>query len=220
MGTLFGLLSSWMMKKCKALAHEPVFETSAILFIAYTAYIVAEIIAVSGVITILACAIVMAHYTWYNCSVAAQHGTSLSFELLGHATESFVFSYLGLCAFSYGSIHWSIPFIFLTLGIVMAGRFLHVFVMSALLKLFMRHNFTISLKEQGIIWLGGAIRGAVAFALIIGFVGDHSKMLVTTTLGLVGISTVVFGAVMPLWCWLLSPSDDVEVNEGSMYISR
>jgi NhaP-type Na+/H+ or K+/H+ antiporter len=104
LGAVFGFVSSWVMKKCKALAHEPVFETSVILFIAYVSYIVGEIVHLSGVITILACAITMAHYTWYNCSVAAQHGTSLSFELLGHTTEAFVFAYLGFCAFSYGSV--------------------------------------------------------------------------------------------------------------------
>jgi NhaP-type Na+/H+ or K+/H+ antiporter len=147
LGTFFGLLSSWMLKKGKALSHEPVFETSAILFIAYIAYIVAEIVHLSGVITILACAIVMAHYTWYNCSIAAQHGTSLSFELIGHSSEAFVFAYLGMCAFTYGSIHWSVPFIFLTLLIVMIGRFVHVFIMSGLLKLCMRENFTVTVRE-------------------------------------------------------------------------
>ena len=160
----------------------------------------------------------MANYTWYNLSLAAQHGTVMSFDMLGHTAEAFVFVYLGLCAFSYQSVHWSISFIFLTLGVVMLGRFIHVFLMSGLFKLCMGRNFTVTLKEQGIIWLGGGIRGAVAFALILTVGTPKAKMLITTTLGLVVITTVVFGAIMPLWCWLCASRGVLDRRPTSIYL--
>jgi len=127
--------------------------------------------------------------------------------LLGHTAEGFVFAYLGLTSFAYGGVHWSPAFIGLTLANVMFGRVVHVFLISGLLKLCMRKNFTVTFKEQGIIWLGGGIRGAVAFALILGVKTAHDKMLITTTLGLCVLTTVLFGMVMPLWCWICKPDD-------------
>jgi uncharacterized membrane protein YedE/YeeE len=58
------------------------------------------------------------------------------------------------------------------------------------------------MKELSIIWLGGAIRGAVAFALILAVTTHHKKVVITTTLGIVMFTTIVFGAIMPLWHWL------------------
>jgi hypothetical protein len=84
----------------------------------------------------------------------------------------------------------------------------------------MRHHFTVTVREQGIIWLGGGIRGAVAFALILSVHSSGADTLITTTLGLCAFTTVVFGAVMPLWCWLLTPKAEGGVTEGSLYIPR
>lgn len=89
----------------------------------------------------------------------------------------------------------------------MFGRVIHVFLISGLFRLCMGKKFTVSFKEQGIIWLGGGIRGAVAFALILGVKTAHDKMLITTTLALCVITTVLFGMLMPLWCWICKPDN-------------
>lgn len=43
----------------------------------------------------------MSHYSWYNLSTYAQHGTSLAFSFVGYLAESFVFVYLGFAGMHY-----------------------------------------------------------------------------------------------------------------------
>ena len=66
--------------------------------------------------------------------------------------------------------------------------------------LFGADNFKLSFTEKGISACSGTIRGAIAFGLSISIVSDkklNRDILLSTTLSLVFISTIVFGALMP-----------------------
>ena len=52
-GTVFGMISSVMLKHCTTIQSEPVFESALVLFMAYFSYVIAEIVGFSGVITVL-----------------------------------------------------------------------------------------------------------------------------------------------------------------------
>jgi hypothetical protein len=68
------------------------------------------------------------------------------------------------------------------------------------MDLFHVTNFKLSFVERGICSCSGTIRGAIAFGLSISIVSKsqlNRDILLSTTLSLVFISTIVFGALMP-----------------------
>ncbi len=67
-GLIFGLLSSYILKTFRAFSKNPVTESMMIFCFGYLSYVVSEVASNSGIITLLTCGIVMAHYTWYNLS--------------------------------------------------------------------------------------------------------------------------------------------------------
>jgi len=67
-GIFFGLSQSYLMKKVRSLTRDPVAECAIIFAVAYISYVVAEMLKMSGIITLLTCGITMAHYGWYNLS--------------------------------------------------------------------------------------------------------------------------------------------------------
>ena len=68
LGLGFGLACSYLFKKVRSLSKNPVAEIAMIFSFAYLAYVVAELCHVSGIISLLTCGIVMAHYCWYSLS--------------------------------------------------------------------------------------------------------------------------------------------------------
>ena len=67
-GVLFALLSSFTLKKFRAFSKNPVVESIMIFCFAYICYVISEVAEFSGIISLLTCGIVMAHYTWFNLS--------------------------------------------------------------------------------------------------------------------------------------------------------
>lgn len=100
-GIIFALLSAYILKKFRVFSRNPVMETMMIFCFGYLAYVVSEISANSGIITLLTVGVVMAHYTWYNLSPMGKQASYTVFQFLGYIMEAFVFSYLGLTFFSY-----------------------------------------------------------------------------------------------------------------------
>lgn len=101
LGLVFGVCSSLLFKTCRFLCYSAVTETLLIIIIAMISYFVAEALQQSSIITLLTCGITMAHYTWYNLSPQGKTVSSVCISILGSAAESFVFSYIGLCTFTY-----------------------------------------------------------------------------------------------------------------------
>mmetsp|Transcript_87836 Transcript_87836/g.120995 ORF Transcript_87836/g.120995 Transcript_87836/m.120995 type:complete len:156 (+) Transcript_87836:208-675(+) len=67
-GFLFGLSCAYLLKRCRSYSKSAVSEISIIFVFGYSSYITAELIAVSGIITLLTSGMVMANYAWYNLS--------------------------------------------------------------------------------------------------------------------------------------------------------
>ena len=96
-----GLFASIVFKNFRVLVHSPVCETILILLAGMLAYFISEIFKQSGIISLLTCGIFMAHYTWFSLSPQGQTVSSVTYSIFGSAAESFVFAYLGLCAWTY-----------------------------------------------------------------------------------------------------------------------
>lgn len=54
-----------------------------------------------GIMAILACGIVMSHYTYFNLSPISQITTQQSFKMIAFIAETIVFLYLGIAVFCF-----------------------------------------------------------------------------------------------------------------------
>ena len=111
LGAFFGFVSSLLTKNFTALKYDPSKEVALQFYIAWSGYIIAEMMTISGVITILICAIISGHYAWYNLTPESRVVVNDTFYLLGDGTQALIFSYLGLTVFSYHGSQISYLFI-------------------------------------------------------------------------------------------------------------
>jgi len=58
-------------------------------------------------------------------------------------------------------------------------------------------SFTINFKEQTVLVLGGLVRGAIAWAQVSQVSVEHAAIIRTTTLGVIMITTLCFGILLP-----------------------
>lgn len=184
-----------------------------IFCVAYIAYVTAELLEFSGIISLLTVGITVAHYGWYSLSPQGKASSTIVFQFLGFAAEAFVFSYLGLTFFSYRFLPWSWELFTIELVIIIAGRALATIGLLSFLKCFCcyeRENPSrVTYRELIFIWYAGMIRGAIAFGLVLRI--DHSfpnrDVIVTTCLSLVVSTTIVFGSTVGLLSKCLKKQD-------------
>ena len=132
LGVTFGLLCSFMLKKTPGINDFPTRETTLIIMLAYISYIIAEVLDISGIVTIFMCGLTMAHYTVYNISDESRQGTNLAFNTLAQGAEAFTFTYLGLTMMSLSSEHWSFVYMISMLFATIVARAGSVFISSLL----------------------------------------------------------------------------------------
>ena len=197
-----GLLCSFLLKILKPVHLNRVQETSLIIFFAFLTYLITEMVHFSPIISLLFCGIFMSHYAFYNLSFQAREESSIVSKILSNIAEGFVFTYLGLTSVSTSLESFSFIFIILVFIFVLIGRFIAVYGISFILNIFRLKIFQFDVSERGITFFAGCIRGAIAFGLAISIPsnGEESiktkQMLISSTLVLVFITTVVFGALM------------------------
>jgi len=215
-GLVFGIGLSLLFKHVRFLTATPVIETFLIFAFSYVSYFVSTLIKLpnglemSGIISLLTCAIVSAHYTYYNISPQGKQASTLSFSFLGEMAEAAVYSYVGLALYSTIPTWWSWSFIFVQLAIIFGGRVIGVLSTFYCCRLCWKKK-TIKFNELLFITYAGMIRGAIAFALVLKIQYDdpedakvcedcYSKknydLVVSTTLMLVMFTTLIFGTFM------------------------
>jgi hypothetical protein len=95
----------------------------------------------------------------------------------------------------------SLSFLGLQLGVCIIARCINIFGLNFIFRRLIK-KWTIDMKDLSIVAVGGTIRGSVAFALILTIEAnkDNSNqvsVIKSTTLGLVCITTIVLGGIMP-----------------------
>jgi len=197
-----GLLCSFLLKLLRRVHLSRVQETSLIIFFAFLTYLTTEMLHFSPIIALLFCGIFMSHYAFYNLSFQAREESSIVSKILANIAEGFVFTYLGLTSISISHDSFCLSFIILVFIFVLVGRFLAIYGISLILNIFKLKIFSFDMSERGITFFAGCIRGAIAFGLAISMPedsGDGKKdkqMLISSTLILVFVSTLLFGALM------------------------
>ena len=218
-GLTMGIIGSLILKSLKKYSIGRQAECALICLFAYLSYILSEELELSPIIALLFNGIFNSHYSFYNLSFQAREESSILSRVLSSLAEAFVFVYLGLTGVHYFQVAFSWSFMIFELIVVVCGRFVSVYGICILMDLFHVTNFKLSFVERGICGCSGTIRGAIAFGLSISIVSKselNRDILLSTTLSLVFISTIVFGALMPYFInfWKSFERKKTEVSES------
>lgn len=162
------------------------YEISIVVMGSYLAYLIAEVVGMSGIVALFFSGICHAHYSHYNVSSDARVALRRLFEVLAFLCEVFVFAYLGLQvlskshAFDFGLFFSGIP-------LAIASRAANVFPCSKLVNSYSAQQ-KLPKQLQRMLWAVG-LRGAVAYGLIV-------NMPRTDTPGQVGIPAIETAALL------------------------
>ncbi|CAA6662079.1 unnamed protein product [Spirodela intermedia] len=219
LGALAGLLSAYIIKTLYFGRHSTDREVALMMLMAYLSYMLAELLDLSGILTVFFCGIVMSHYTWHNVTESSRITTKyyVHCTLMIH----FIFLYVGMDAldiekwrFVSNSPGKSIGVSSVLLGLVLLGRAAFVFPLSFLSNLTKKSpGERIFFKQQVVIWWAGLMRGAVSMALAYNKFArsGHTQLrgnaiMITSTITVVLFSTVVFGLLTKPLIRVLLPS--------------
>ncbi|KAJ8466175.1 hypothetical protein OPV22_028727 [Ensete ventricosum] len=207
LGVMIGLLSAYIIKKLYFGRHSTNREVAIMLLLAYLSYMIAELLSLSGILTIFFCGIIMSHYTWHNVTERSRITTRHAFAAMSFISETFIFLYVGMDALdidkwkrSDASVGTTVAASGTLFALVMVGRAIFVFSLANFANCF-RHESDdkIDLRQQFVIWWAGLMRGSVTIALSYNqFSTSSSKegaFMITNSIIVVLFSTVVFGSV-------------------------
>ncbi|KAI9187420.1 hypothetical protein LWI28_027944 [Acer negundo] len=208
LGVAAGLLSAFIIKTLYFGRHSTDREVAIMIIMAYLSYMFAELINLSGILTIFFCGIVMSHYTWHNVTESSRRTTKHGFATLSFIAETFIFLYVGMDALdmdkwkrSHASAGTSIAVSSTLFGLVLLGRAAFVFPLANIKNLVGKRDGTkIKFRQQFIMWWAGLMRGAITVALSYHqFSGTNTPsedaLMITSTLTVVVLSTLVFGSI-------------------------
>ncbi|KAG1327299.1 Sodium/hydrogen exchanger 4 [Cocos nucifera] len=98
LGIVTGLLTAYALKTLYFGRHSTDREIALMVLMAYLSYILAELLQLSGILTVFFCGIVMSHYAWHNVSDNSRTTTRHIFATLSFMAETFIFLYVGMDA--------------------------------------------------------------------------------------------------------------------------
>ncbi|KAK3129071.1 hypothetical protein QOZ80_6BG0471130 [Eleusine coracana subsp. coracana] len=222
LGVSVGLCTAFVLKALYFGRHSTDREVALMALMAYLSYMLAELLKLSGILTVFFCGIVMSHYAWHNVTESSRITTRHIFATLSFIAETFIFLYVGMDALdidkwktSEASFKTSISIFGIVLLVMLLGRAAFVFPISILSNKMSgsSERMPITFKHQIVIWWAGLMRGAVSIALAYNqftFSGVTSDpvhaTLITCTIIVVFFTTLVFGFLTrPLISTMIPP---------------
>ncbi|KAG5447337.1 Sodium/hydrogen exchanger 9 [Clonorchis sinensis] len=133
-GVVVGMLTA-LLTKFTHIREHPILETTLFVLMSYSTFLLAETVGFTGIVAVLFCGIIQAHYTYNNLSEESKLWTKQFFELLNFLSENFVFAYIGVSTFTYQQHYWDVRFVFIALLACIIARMVSVYPVSALINL-------------------------------------------------------------------------------------
>ncbi|KAJ6434379.1 hypothetical protein OIU84_017979 [Salix udensis] len=209
LGLAAGLLSAFIIKALYFGRHSTDREFALMILMAYLPYLLAELLNLSGILTVFFCGIVMSHYTWHNVTESSRITTKHAFATISFIAETFIFLYVGMDALdidkwreSKASAGTSAAVSSTLFALVLVGRAAFIFPLANILNCFQKiESSKIHFKQQFIMWWAGLMRGAVTIALSYNQFASsvkkspESALMITSTIIVVLFSTIVCGSV-------------------------
>ena len=215
-GILVGLLTGLVTRTTSEVS---VIEPLIVIGMAFTAYYLAEMFHWSGIISLIGCGIVQAHYSFKNIQRNSHITIEYFSKMLSSTMDSVIFLYLGKALWGREeSWSWNIHTGFLcwTLVFCLVVRFIGVYFFTFFLNRF--RIKPINLQEQFIMAYGG-LRGAVGFSLVISIQRDivpSADMLVSTTLIVVMFTIWLQGGTIKPLVNILNIDKEAEEHKSLM----
>ncbi|XP_026563297.1 sodium/hydrogen exchanger 4 isoform X2 [Pseudonaja textilis] len=177
-GIIFGFVAAFMTRFTQNIsAIEPLL----VFMFSYLSYLTAEILYISGILAITACAVTMKKYVEANISQNSYITIKYFMKMLSSISETLIFVFMGVSTI--GRNHeWNWAFIGFTLLFCMLWRALSVFFLFSICNKFRTYKFT--LKDQLIVTYSG-LRGASSFSLAFLLpttLFPKKKMFITSTI--------------------------------------
>ncbi|KAF5399124.1 Sodium/hydrogen exchanger [Paragonimus heterotremus] len=138
-GVIVGALTA-LLTKFTHIREHPLLETALFVLMSYSTFLLAETVGFTGIVAVLFCGIMQAHYTFNNLSDESKLWTKEFFELLNFLSENFVFAYIGVSTFTFQQHYWDVRFVFIALLACIVGRAANVYPLSALINLCRGHR--------------------------------------------------------------------------------
>lgn len=219
-GIIMGVLTALITRTTSEVR---VVEPLALFGMGYLAYVTAELFHWSGIISLIGCGIVQAHYAFKNISKKSYTTVKYFIKMLSATSDCIIFLFLGI-ALVEGPHYWHTGFVVWTISFTLICRFVGVYGLTFLAN--RRRIRKVNLQEQFIMAYGG-LRGAVGFSLVEMInkeVIPPKQMFVTTTLAVVMFTIFIQGGTIKFLVNLLDidkASDDQkkiseEVNDNVM----
>ena len=203
--------STALLTKFTRLLDFPILETCLFVLMSYSTFLMAEVLAFSGIVAVLFCGICQAHYTANNLSDESRTRTKQLFELLNFMAENFIFTYIGVSMFTYPMHKWKFAFILVAFVATLAGRAANIYPLSWLLNLGRRRQ--IPMKFQHVLVFAG-LRGAMTFSLALRNTLSEPRQLMLTTVSVLCVLTiVVFGGSTSSFLQMLQIPVGVEADD-------
>ena len=128
LGVGFAVLYGVFFKYVDLRTHTPFLELCIYVTIMYSPFVVAEILRLSGVVTVLFTGIAAKRYTEPNLSLTTATNSDTIFRLVAHLTETIIFLELGLSVFSLaGNGAFHIGFMVISLLLCLVGRAVDIY---------------------------------------------------------------------------------------------
>ena len=196
-----GILASWFVKIVDA-RENVLIECGLFSLVVYLPFLVAEVLSMSGIVTILFTGIMCKCYGAKNLSDEGRDVMDAFFRILAHLAETSIFLQLGLSVFGLTSTSpgaLNVTFVSLTLLLCLFSRALNVYPISWFLNSCVYESSPsgsklVQTKTQHMLYLSG-LRGAVAFACAQTFPDDYDNrgVFVVATMCVVLVTTGVMG---------------------------
>ncbi|XP_049890270.1 sodium/hydrogen exchanger 3-like isoform X1 [Epinephelus moara] len=199
-GFVFGLLISLVTRCTKNIQ---IIEPGFVFVLGYLAYLTAEMLSLSAILSIVFCGMCCQKYINSNMDERSVTTVRYVMKVLANGSETIIFVFLGISAIDKTIWVWNTGFILLTLLFIIVYRFIGVFFLTWILNKF--RLVPIEFIDQVIMSYGG-LRGAVAYGLATMLDGSKIKeknLMVCTTLIVVYFTVILQGITMkPLVTWL------------------
>ena len=153
-GLLCGLVS-------RHTRHVRVVEPLAIFSLGYNAFLAAELLHWSGIISIITYGVTVKRYAFQNISKKSYTTVKYALKTMASVSDCVIFIFLGM-EVTRKDHCWHPRFIIATILLCLLFRFLSVYLLGSLVNIWRKEK--IEKKEQFIMAIGG-LRGAVGFSL-------------------------------------------------------
>lgn len=182
-GAIYGLLGAFTSRFT---SHTRVIEPLFVFLYSYMAYLSAEVFHLSGIMSLIACGVMMRPYVEANISHKSYTTIKYFMKMWSSVSETLIFIFLGVSTVV-GPHSWNWTFVIVTVLLCLVSRVLGVIGLTYIINQFRIVKLT--KKDQFIVAYGG-LRGAIAFSLGFLLKNDELKNMFLTA-----IITVIFFTV-------------------------